>query len=193
MPDAIFKVYFLIWLIAAYAIRMPSLKQKRQIEVADSRLTRLETLLNVLAFVGMQVIPLVYVLTSWLGVADYHVAAWVGWIGVALFAVALWLLWRAHVDLGHNWSPTLQVMEQHALVTRGIYGTIRHPIYAAHWLWAIGQALLLPNWIAGLAGPASFLPIYLYRIPREERMMLDHFGEAYRSYMDRTGRVIPRL
>ena len=138
-------------------------------------------------------IPLIYVFTPWMDVADCHRPTWVGWIAAALFAVALWLLWRAHVDLGRNWSPTLQVMEQHALVTRGIYGTIRHPIYAAHWLWATGQALLLPNWIAGLAGLASFLPIYLYRIPREERMMLEHFGEAYRSYTDRTGRVIPRL
>ena len=94
--------------------------------------------------------------TPWLDIADHHRPTWVGWIGVALFAVALWLLWRAHVDLGRNWSPTLQVMEQHALVTRGIYGTIRHPIYAAHWLWAIGQALLLPNWIAAWPGWRRF-------------------------------------
>jgi protein-S-isoprenylcysteine O-methyltransferase Ste14 len=30
-------------------------------------------------------------------------------------------------------------------------------------------------------------------VPREERMMLDRFGEEYRAYMDRTGRVVPRL
>ncbi len=58
MTDTILKACFLIWLIAAYAIRMPSLKRKRQIEVTDSRLTRLEALLSVLAFIGMQLIPL---------------------------------------------------------------------------------------------------------------------------------------
>ncbi len=35
--------------------------------------------------------------------------------------------------------------------------------------------------------------MYLFRVPREERMMLDHFGDAYRAYSARTGRVLPRL
>jgi protein-S-isoprenylcysteine O-methyltransferase Ste14 len=38
-----------------------------------------------------------------------------------------------------------------------------------------------------------FMPLYLLRVPREERMMLDEFGEEYRAYMNHTGRVIPRL
>jgi len=64
-------------------------------------------------------------------------------------------------------------------------------MYAAFWLWGIAQALLLQNWIAGLANLASFLPMYLLRVPREEQMMLEQFGEEYRLYMNRTGRVIP--
>ena len=61
------------------------------------------------------------------------------------------------------------------------------------WLRGVAQALLLQNWIAGWAGLVSFLPLYLLRVPREERMMLDKFGETYRAYMGRTGRVFPRL
>ncbi len=78
-------------------------------------------------------------------------------------------------------------------IQRHILDHIRHPTYAAHWLWAIAQALLLQNWIAGLAMLASFLSLYLLRVPREEEMMLEHFGEEYGSYMNRTGRVIPHL
>ena len=36
-----------------------------------------------------------------------------------------------------------------------------------------------------------FLRLYLLQVPREEQMMLEHFGEAYRAYMDRTGCIIP--
>jgi len=57
----------------------------------------------------------------------------------------------------------------------------------------LAQALLLQNWIAGFAMLASLLPLYLVRVPREEQMMLEHFGEEYRLYMNRTGRVVPRL
>ena len=70
---------------------------------------------------------------------------------------------------------------------------IRHPMYAAHWLWGLSQPLLLQNRIAGFAMLVSLLPLYLVRMPQEERMMLEHFGEEYRSYMGRTGRVVPRL
>jgi len=33
--------------------------------------------------------------------------------------------------------------------------------------------------------------MYVLRVPREEQMMLEQFGEAYRVYMNQTGRVIP--
>ena len=66
-------------------------------------------------------------------------------------------------------------------------------MYASEWLWGIAQALLLQNWVAGWAGLALFTPLYVLRVPREERMMLDQFGEEYRAYMDRTGRVVPRI
>jgi len=105
----------------------------------------------------------------------------------------VWLFWRSHGDLGRNWSPSLQLREGHELVTGGVYRSIRHPMYASMWLWGVAQALLLQNWIAGWAGLVSFVPLYLLRVPREERMMLDEFGEEYRSYMNRTGCIIPRL
>ncbi len=60
-------------------------------------------------------------------------------------------------------------------------------------LWGIAQALLVHNWISGLASLVIFIPVYLLRVPREERVMLNEFGDEYREYMKRTGRVLPRL
>ena len=64
-------------------------------------------------------------------------------------------------------------------------------MYSAFWLWAIAQALLLPNWVAGFAGLVGFGTLYFGRVAREERMMLQTFGDSYREYMARTGRVFP--
>ncbi len=193
MLESVFRVYFLIGLIANDLLFAVDARRMKQNRVIDDRQTGLEFPLSMLAFLGMQVIPVLYVLTSWLDFADYHLSTWAGLVGAAIFTVALWLYWRSHADLGRNWSPLLQIKGGHSLVTYGVYQYIRHPIYAADWLWGIGQALLLQNWIGGLAALASVLPVYLYRVPREEQMMLEHFGEEYRLYMSRTGRVIPRL
>jgi Isoprenylcysteine carboxyl methyltransferase (ICMT) family len=100
---------------------------------------------------------------------------------------------NGHRALGHFWSVSLDVREQHALVTDGIYRYVRHPMYAAFWLWAIAQALLLPNWVAGFAAMIGFGVLFFGRLPHEEQLMLKSFGDDYRKYMDRTYRLVPGI
>jgi protein-S-isoprenylcysteine O-methyltransferase Ste14 len=116
----------------------------------------------------------------------------VHWGGAVMMVIALWLFWRAHDDLGLNWSITLEMRKDHELIVRGVYGRIRHPMYAAIFLFAIAQGLLLQNWLAGWGGFVSFAVLYLVRTPREEKMMREFFGEPYLDYMNRTGRLLPR-
>jgi protein-S-isoprenylcysteine O-methyltransferase Ste14 len=160
--------------------------------IVEHRVGALEQVLMRLNLFGTTLAPILYAFTNWFGFGAYALPAWTGVIGVLCLAVAIWLLVRAHADLGRNWSPTLEIVKEHRLVTEGIYGTIRHPIYAAVWLTVIAQALMIDNWFVGFAGIAVFLPVYLTRIPAEERMMIDRFGDAYRAYMERTGGIVPR-
>jgi protein-S-isoprenylcysteine O-methyltransferase Ste14 len=146
------------------------------------------------SFWGIAILlPLLYIFTKWLSFADFYLPSWGSWIGVITFMVGLWLLWRSHADLGRNWRVTTEITEGHKLVTTGVFRYIRHPMYSAHFLWGIAQVLLIHNWIAGLASLIVMLPMYLLRVRREERMMLDEFGEDYRKYMKQTARLIPRL
>jgi protein-S-isoprenylcysteine O-methyltransferase Ste14 len=144
-------------------------------------------------FVGSIILPLLYLFTGLLQFADYHLPPFVPWCGTAVMLIALWLFWRAHVDLGLNWSITLEMRRNHQLIVHGVYRRIRHPMYTAIFLFAIGQGLLLQNWLAGWAGFASFALLYLVRMPREEQMMSEFFGENYRDYMRRTNRLCPRF
>lgn len=66
-------------------------------------------------------------------------------------------------------------------------------MYLAIWLWSLAQALLLENWLAGCGALLSFAPLYFIRTPREEALMCETFGDEYRSYMERTGRILPFL
>lgn len=200
MLDKLFNTILLAGLIAAEVIRAPhrwrNRRDRRQRRIADARIDWQEVVLMLLGFAGLQALPVLTVLTRWPRWAERSLAnrvhALAGLAGSVAAGGGLWLLWRAHADLGQNWSPTLETRQGHALVTHGVYGVIRHAIYAAVWLLALAQALLLRNWFAGVAGLLSFLPIYALRVPREERQMLDHFGEEYRAYMERAGRLLPR-
>ncbi len=199
MPDSTFTIIYIIGLIIGCVIRgvcvfrVRNIKRNKQDRITDDRETGLDKLLVFIPAFGMFIIPVIYLLSSRLDFADYRLPIWAGWTGAVVFVAGLWLLWRSHTDLGNSWLPTLQIRENHSLITRGVFLYIRHPMYAAHLLWGIGQALLLQNWIAGPSMLLFLLPLYVLRIPREEQMMLDHFGEEYRLYMNRTGRIIPRL
>ena len=103
------------------------------------------------------------------------------------------MFYRSHADLGTNWSVTLQMRDDHALVTTGIYRRIRRPMYASIFLLSIAHVLFVPNWIVGRAYFLSFGILYIFRVAREERMMLDRFGPEYETYMRRSGRLFPRL
>jgi protein-S-isoprenylcysteine O-methyltransferase Ste14 len=195
--DRTFKALYFLGMLAEIAIRLPHERRRRQTRVALDRVSGLERSLLALMFLGMLFVPAVHALTPWLDRADYRLSPraerWTGGVGAVVLAAAVWLFWRSHVDLGRNWSPSLQLREGHELVTGGVYRSIRHPMYASQWLWGVAQALLLQNWISGPVGLVLFAPLYLSRVPREERMMLEQFGEEYLTYMDRSGRVFPRI
>ena len=60
-------------------------------------------------------------------------------------------------------------------------------------LYAIGQALVVPNWIAGPSYGVAMALLFAFRLGPEERMMLEEFGKDYEAYMGRTKRLIPGI
>jgi len=190
--DTIFKAVFLVGFVAGYVIRKIYTFRCRHGKAVRKHKSVVDISLISAAGLAMA-LPLFYIFTPWLDFADYRLPGWLGWIGTAVFAMALLLLWRSHADLGRNWSAILQIKQEHTLVTNGIYRHIRHPMYAAHLLWAIAQGLLLENWLAGWAFLVVFVPLYLVRAPKEEKMMLEQFGQEYRQYITRTGGIIPHF
>ena len=189
----LFTIIFFGAMVVEMVIRAP-LNQKRKTEkMSERRVTTQEKSFLFLLWTGMFILPVIYAATGWLDFADYSLPVWASWLGVALIAGALTVFWRAHADLGLNWSPTLEIRERHELITRGIYSVIRHPMYASQWIWSVAQILLLHNWIAGFSSLLVFAPFYFLRVNAEEQLMLEQFGDQYRSYMQKVGAVFPKL
>ncbi len=185
------KLVILAGLIITVLIRIPHDKRNARIKIEGDYKSGLEKVLLGIVAIGVMVLPLIAILTPALSFADYGLSSTAFVIGVVLLTLNIWLFYRSHADLGTNWSKTLELREDHKLVTEGVYKTIRHPMYTAIFCYVIAQALLLPNWIAGPAGLVAFTTMYFLRVNREEKMMASKFGADYASYCQRTKRVIP--
>jgi protein-S-isoprenylcysteine O-methyltransferase Ste14 len=193
MQLRLWNVVFLIGFIVFCGIRGAFKQRTKTNEIAVRHLDTLEKALLLILIPGTLGLPLLYLFTPWLAFADYHVPELLHWCGAGLMAAALWLFWRSHADLGQNWSQTLELREGHQLITHGVYRSVRHPMYAAIWLWCLAQGLLLENWLAGWYAGGAFALMYFVRTPREEKMMCEFFGQDYLDYMQQTGRVFPRI
>jgi protein-S-isoprenylcysteine O-methyltransferase Ste14 len=191
MTPGLAKSIFVIALVIWGFLRYPYQRRAARIPVRTTARNLTEASRLAAATLGLGVIPVYYVMTGYPEFAEHRFVREFAYAGTLVFALALWLFYLAHRDLGRNFSVSLDVREDHVLVSKGVYAIIRHPMYLAFWLWAIAQLLLLPNWFAGLAGIIGFGVLYFGRIEQEERLMLDTFGEEYRTYMNRTARIVP--
>lgn len=124
---------------------------------------------------------------------DLPLAPWIRWGGFVVGLLGVVLLGWADHTLGENLSISLRIRPDHTLVANGPYRRIRHPIYAAGLLFTTGISILAANALFAACFLGGIIPFYVIRIRKEERMMLTEFGDAYRQYMRRTGRVLPRL
>jgi protein-S-isoprenylcysteine O-methyltransferase Ste14 len=114
------------------------------------------------------------------------VGAVIGMLGIAL-------LWWADETLGENLSVTLQIKNEHTLVTGGPYMWVRHPVYSSTLLFVVGSSLASSNSAVAACSIGGIAILFAQRIPKEEKMMLEHFGDQYRHYIGNTGRLFPRI
>jgi protein-S-isoprenylcysteine O-methyltransferase Ste14 len=110
--------------------------------------------------------------------------------GFALMVLAIWTNYIARRDLAEAWSPTSEAGDR--LVTNGIYGRIRHPVYASLILFLTG-ALLIGLSAATLLFFVLFIAALAVRINREEKFLLEKFGEDYARYARKVPRFLPRI
>eukprot|EP00618_Florenciella_parvula_P037648 CAMPEP_0119506774 /NCGR_PEP_ID=MMETSP1344-20130328/26881_1 /TAXON_ID=236787 /ORGANISM="Florenciella parvula, Strain CCMP2471" /LENGTH=141 /DNA_ID=CAMNT_0007543343 /DNA_START=97 /DNA_END=522 /DNA_ORIENTATION=- len=91
-----------------------------------------------------------------------------------------------HIDLGNNWSAVPEVLTEHKLVTTGLFGFARHPMYTAIVVYGTVAAYLSTlNFVLAAGHFVSCAGIILPRLPQEEGILVDAFGEDYLEYRAR--------
>ena len=114
------------------------------------------------------------------------------WLGAVLTLSGLLFTVWARVHLGTNWSGTVQVKQDHELVTSGPYRFVRHPIYSGLLVAFIGSGLARAEWRGVLAAVLVFWALWR-KLRVEEQRMRAQFGTAYEKYAARTAALIPLI
>ena len=94
--------------------------------------------------------------------------------------------------LSSAWSVLHQAQQQGVLATNGWYARMRHPQYSAFILIMVGFLLQWPTLLTLLMFPILIV-VYKRLALREEKMVEQEFGEAYRRYRAGTPAFIPRF
>ena len=110
--------------------------------------------------------------------------------GVALAGGGVALHAWARRTLGPMWSGVVQVRAQHVLIERGPYRLVRHPIYLAGLLLALGSFLLHPSPATACLG-GGFAAGVVLKAWFEERALRGALGEQYARYAARVPALIP--
>ncbi len=113
-------------------------------------------------------------------------------VGLALTLAGLAFTVWARLRLGTNWSGSVQVKAEHALVRTGPYRWVRHPIYTGILAALLGTAIALDQW-RGLLAFGIVLAGFLYKLRLEERWMIETFGDAYVEYRKHSRALIPGI
>ncbi|SCU83349.1 LAFA_0D03070g1_1 [Lachancea sp. 'fantastica'] len=118
---------------------------------------------------------------------------WVSALGLALLVSGQCVRTAAMVTAGKSFSHQIKTSQNsdHALVTAGIYGKLRHPSYFGYFWWALGTQLLLLNPLTFIIFAAVLWRFFNSRIRYEEVYLLQFFGKQYAEYSRKVGVGIP--
>lgn len=93
--------------------------------------------------------------------------------------------------VAEGWRQIHRARREGRLVTDGVYARVRHPQYTGLFLIVFGEGVVhWPTIVSVIAFPVIVL-VYTRLARREERQMVEQFGDAYREYQERVPMFIP--
>jgi protein-S-isoprenylcysteine O-methyltransferase Ste14 len=184
------------WIVRIYYVR-----KTRDPNAPRSRKERREAMKKE-GWTGIAIVLLTYVeifivliflwAPSWMEWAGFIFPFWLHWTGAILILCSIpYMIW-VHRTLGRHYSYALETKAEQKLITSGPYAKIRHPLYSAHNLFNLGM-IFLTAYIPLIVFAIFGVPLTYERMKDEERMMIEQFGSKYEEYMQKTGRIFPKL
>jgi protein-S-isoprenylcysteine O-methyltransferase Ste14 len=115
---------------------------------------------------------------------------WIAWIA---FGVGVLLTLFSQAQMGTSWRIGVDEADETQLVTRGLFGYMRNPVFTGMLTAALGLTLLVPNAVSCVGWLALFAAIELQVRTTEEPYLLAAHGSEYSAYAANVGRFLPLI
>jgi len=112
-------------------------------------------------------------------------------IAIASFGIALTVI--SQYQMGISWRIGVDEDEQTKLVTTGIYYYVRNPIYTGIVVFCVGLLTLMPGVYMLITVLVLMIGIEIQVRCVEEPYLIKKHGETFLSYVDRSGRYLPKF
>ena len=203
MLEMIWRLLFLVVYVIFFLIRYPygskqiyndePNKYMENLNLAMKREGQINMIgRSVLSFVMLLSIIVYVIYPPWLLIFALPIPVWLRLTSLGVAIMTLPLLYWAHRTLVRQYSPHLELQEEHKLITSGPYEVVRHPMYTilivfmlSISFFAANSLILIPHLMA--------IFLILLRLNKEEAMLIGEFGDAYREYIINTGRLLPKF
>jgi protein-S-isoprenylcysteine O-methyltransferase Ste14 len=192
-----FVIYILFFLIRFFYKGKQS-KREESVDLQNLKLAlQREGKLNMYARSALSLImflsiPVYVIYPSWLLIFNLAFPDWLRFIALCSALMTLPFLRWAHCSLGKQYSPHLELIKEHQLITDGLYKIIRHPMYTFLIIFMLSISVLAANLVI-IVPHLTAIVLLLLRLNKEEAMLLDKFGDVYNEYMKKTGRLLPKF
>jgi protein-S-isoprenylcysteine O-methyltransferase Ste14 len=111
-------------------------------------------------------------------------------LGVAVFTFGIFMTVWSRISLASNWSASVAIKENHVLIEKGPYKSLRHPMYTGLTSMVIGSAIVKGS-VDSIVAAVGFLFLHIWKLRREEAILSAHFPDSYPDYKKRTNALIP--
>eukprot|EP00658_Telonema_sp_P-2_P017891 TRINITY_DN16988_c0_g1_i1.p1 TRINITY_DN16988_c0_g1~~TRINITY_DN16988_c0_g1_i1.p1 ORF type:complete len:272 (-),score=68.29 TRINITY_DN16988_c0_g1_i1:293-1108(-) len=110
---------------------------------------------------------------------------------LAVVAIGIRIVGMAQCGDNFDHIVMTEKKQGHELVTHGIYRHLRHPSYFGFYYWSVAAQLLLANPIMAVACAVASRHFFAGRIPPEEKVLVEIYGEQYVKFASNTPIGIP--
>lgn len=107
-------------------------------------------------------------------------------IGIGLICFGIYLNYSAK----HK-SKLFDMVTENKLITTGVYGIVRNPVYSAVFLVCTGAICMVNNLVLFLIPMICWLYMTIFLKLTEEKWLTDLYGQEYIEYCKRVNRCIP--